>query len=540
MKQRRDDMASTDQAEIQALRDKLRSGHLDPHDFLLLDRLLSTLLNLLSLLQRKNASIKRLKRLLFGPGSDPISPASVQASHPADEPPQPASQAEPLDSSPPDSRPKPRGHGRRSADHYRAARVVDCRDPQLQSGDRCPDSACSGHLYDTDSPALLIRLTGQPLVGATRYEQQVLRCSACQQRYTAPLPQGVPAEKHSPTSDATIALAHYGSGMPFYRLARLQADFSVPLAESTLFERCERMADSLLPVFLYLRKLAASAEVLYSDDTRVRILSLMKENQQLRGDDRRGMHTTGIVAEVSGHQITLFVSSRRHAGENLDELLKARRPGLPAPIQMGDALVSNWSPAFERIISKCLAHARRQFEDIESAFPLESQRVIKALAEVYGREAQTREMSGVERLLYHQQHSAEVMAELRGWIDKEFAQRRVEPNSGLGKALQYLVNHWEGLTAFLRVAGAPLDNNRVERALKLAVLHRKNALFYKTEHGAAVGDIIMSLIETCRSNGVSAWEYLVTVAKLANEVRKRPADFLPWNYPREEVEARAA
>jgi len=359
-------------------------------------------------------------------------------------------------------------------------------------------------------------------------------------RYTAPLPEGVPPEKYSPSSDATIALAHYGSGMPFYRLARLQRDFGVPLSESVQFERCERVADCLLPLFLYLRKLAAQGEVLYSDDTRVRILTLMKENEQKSESERRGMHTTGIVSEVSGRPITLYASSRRHAGENLDELLKARSPGLSLPIQMGDAAASNWSGAFETIISKCLSHARRQFKDIEVSFPLECRRVISALGEVYGFDAQTREMSPQQRLVFHHQHSAGVMKEMREWIDKEFEERRVEPNSSLGKAFQYLINHWEGLTAFLRVEGAPLDNNRVERALKLAVLHRKNALFYKTEHGAAVGDIIMSIVETCRRNGINAWDYLVTVVKNEGEVRRRPADYLPWSYPREDIHQRAA
>ena len=62
-----------------------------------------------------------------------------------------------------------------------------------------------------------------------------------------------------------------------------------------------------------------------------------------------------------------------------------------------------------------------------------------------------------------------------------------------------MLNHWARLTLFLRVAGAPLDNNVCERALKMAILHRKNSLFYKTLNGAQVGDLFMSLIHTCRA-----------------------------------------
>jgi hypothetical protein len=96
------------------------------------------------------------------------------------------------------------------------------------------------------------------------------------------------------------------------------------------------------------------------------------------------------------------------------------------------------------------------------------------------------------------------------------------------------------LTRFLTVAQAPLDNNVAERALKRAVLLRKNSLFYQNEHGAAIGEILLSLIETCRLNGISAWNYLVTIVRNQSEVHRRPEQFLPWTYERDEAEPRAA
>ena len=423
---------------------------------------------------------------------------------------------------------------------YSAATVVQCANPQLVPGDNCPDARCSGHLYDTRSPSILIRLEGQPLIGATRFEQQVLRCSACQQRYTAPLPEGVRPEKYSATSDVAIALAKFAAGVPFHRLARVQAAFGVPLPASVQFERCERVADAALPVFLHLRQLAAQGRVLYSDDTRVKILSCLKENERLSDGERRGLQRTGIVSCSEGRQIALYCSGRRHAGENLDLLLHQRAAGLSPPIQMADALSCNRSREFETIVAKCLAHARRQFVEIEAAFPAECGRVLTDLAEVYRIEAETREMSSEERLRHHQQHSRPVMEDLHSWIDEQFRERRVEPNSSLGRALSYMEKHWDGLTKFLSVASAPLDNNICERALKLVVLHRKNALFFKTEHGAAVGDIILSLIETCNLNKVSGRDYLVQVVRHAREVRRDPSRWLPWDYMPEEAKRRAA
>ena len=107
----------------------------------------------------------------------------------------------------------------------------------------------------------------------------------------------------------------------------------------------------------------------------------------------------------------------------------------------------------------------------------------------------------------------------------------MEPNSRLGSALNYLLNHWKKLTRFLTVAGAPLDNNVCERALKRVVLHRKNALFYKTLHGAEVGDLFMSLIHTCALNGVNAMDYLVALLRNHEAVEAQPGRWMPWNFP---------
>ena len=122
------------------------------------------------------------------------------------------------------------------------------------------------------------------------------------------------------------------------------------------------------------------------------------------------------------------------------------------------------------------------------------------------------------------------MESLREWIDQQFDERLVEPNSSLGKALTYMVKHWDGLTKFLTVEGAPLDNNVCERALKLAVLNRKNSLFYKTQRGASTGDCLMSVIQTCALNHIKVWEYLLAVVRNERLVGRDPTQWLPWNY----------
>jgi transposase len=224
------------------------------------------------------------------------------------------------------------------------------------------------------------------------------------------------------------------------------------------------------------------------------------------------------------------VSGRQHAGENLGELLEWRPAEQDPPWQVGDALAANGSHSSPVITVKCLAHARRQFTDIEERFPEECGPVREAFATVYHYDSQTTGMTAEQRRAHPQLHSAPVLDRLYHWIQTQFEQRRVEPNSALGKALAYLQRHWEGLTPFLRLGNAPLDTNAVERALKRIVLHRKNALFFRTEQGAAVGDLLMSVIETCRANGIRAADYRVQVMKNARAARDNPAQWLPWTY----------
>jgi transposase len=158
--------------------------------------------------------------------------------------------------------------------------------------------------------------------------------------------------------------------------------------------------------------------------------------------------------------------------------------------------------------------------------------VLEALGGVYHNDelARERELSPEERLRFHQEHSAPVMKELREWMKAQLAEHKTEPNSGLGKAISYFLNHWAKLTLFLSQPGAPIDNNIVERALKKAILNRRNALFYKTLNGARTGDLFMSLIHTCELNGANAFDYLTELQRHSAELSAHPSEWMPWSY----------
>ena len=182
------------------------------------------------------------------------------------------------------------------------------------------------------------------------------------------------------------------------------------------------------------------------------------------------------------------------------------------------------------VIGNCLAHGRRRFVEVANNFPEECLFVLETLKEVYRYDDLTGGMTDGERLAYHQENSGPKMAELYTWLNEQIDQRKVEPNSTLGNAICYMLNHWERLTLFLREPGAPLDNNICERALKKVILHRKNAYFYKTENGARVGDLYMGLIHTCELNKVNPFDYLTKLQKNKDRIAAEPEKWLPWNY----------
>ena len=429
---------------------------------------------------------------------------------------------------------KAKGHGRTAASAYSGARQVEVPHPSLQHGGPCPECP-KGKVYRQKEPRPLVRVVGQAPLAATIYNLEELRCNACGQVFTATAPAGVGADKYDETVAVMIAQLKYGSGMPFYRIAKLQGRLGVPLPMATQWEILEEAADWLRPVLEELIRQAAQGELFHNDDTSVRILKL----ERPADDERTGVFTSAVLAvvRVAGVELrmALFFSGREHAGENLTKVLKQRAAELGPAILMSDALSRNepkLSPGVELLLANCLTHGRRNFVDVVENFPAECRYVLETLGGVYANDAVTKErkMTPRERLEFHQQQSQPVMEKLQQWMKEQFAERKVEPNSGLGKAIAYMQNHWDKLTLFLREAGAPLDNNICERALKLVVLHRKNALFYRTINGASVGDLFMSLIHTCGLNGVNSFDYLVELLRNHGEVAASPQDWMPWNY----------
>jgi transposase len=495
-------------------------------DYRKLAAALDTLAHLTQLLAAKDTTIRDLRQLLF--------PASTEKTRNV----LPNAGSEAAAAGPPqqEQNKKKPGHGRNAAAAYQGARRVRTAHPTLQTGDPCP--ACEkGKLYTQREAKVLVRIVGQAPIAATVYEMERLRCNLCGEIFTAPAPAeagGEQPRKYDETAAAMMATLRYGGGMPLNRLKDLEASLGIPLPASTQWGIVEEVAQLIQPAHDELIRQAAQGEVLHNDDTSMKVLSLRREKLTADSGERMGVFTSGIVSTQPGRRIALFFTGRRHAGENLSEVLERRAAQLAPPIQMCDALSRNLKlPAeLEVIVGHCLAHGRRRFVAVAENFPEPCRHVLEKLGAVYANDALARQrgLSPEQRLRLHQQHSKSVMDELEMWLQAQLAEKRVEPNSGLGTAMTYLLKHWERLTLFLRQAGAPLDNNVCERALKKAILHRKNSLFYKTQNGARVGDLFMSLIHTAELCGANPFDYLTQLQKHAAELAAAPAQWMPWNY----------
>jgi transposase len=307
--------------EGEARIERIERNALSAEDRRLLVKLVTFYFWLLFALREAKLSLKRLRALVFGekpkkptPPSSGGTPSGGSASGSKGStgaaPGVSAASGSELSA----EKPRPPGHGRHGADVYRAVTRVECRHEELAEGERCP--ACGrGRLYRLP-PGVEMRLDGNALLSAVRYELEKLRCSACGQIFTASVPAAAGREKYSARARAVLALARYYLGLPWYRLEGFQALVGVPVPDATQWDQTELVGDCAHPIFKYLEKLAAQGEVIFQDDTPQRVLALIEENQQATAQahaqgeaeaaGRTGMQTTALIVQVGERRICLY------------------------------------------------------------------------------------------------------------------------------------------------------------------------------------------------------------------------------------------
>jgi len=458
MSRRKPKVIELDAGELRAIVERTKTSALDAQDHEKLKTTIETCLWMMAELEKKGATLDRLRKSLSINTKKTEKTSEVLKGTSGAKPPPDTNDGKSDER--PEKKKKPKGHGRNGADAYEGAKKIGSAHESLRSGDPCPKCE-KGKVYRQRRPHKLVRIRGQAPIEATVYEQESLRCNLCGEVFTAKAPEDIGEEKYDPTSASMIGLLKYGTGLPFYRLEKLGKYFKIPLPSSTQWDILRKAAIVLAMVYEELIRQVAQWDVFYNDDTSVKILQLLKENQQIAQEgskERTGIFTSAIVAVRDDHQSAVFFTGRQHAGENLEDVLRRRAAELEIPMQMCDGLSRNVPKELATILANCMSHGRRKFVEVVDSFPEECRFVLESLGQVYHHDAIARkeEMSAERRLLFHQEHSAEIMEKLECWMKEQLEQKKVEPNSSLGGALSYMLNRWDKLTLFLRKPGAPL------------------------------------------------------------------------------------
>lgn len=435
-----------------------------------------------------------------------------------------------------------RNHGRHGADQYTGCVLheVAFEDEHLKAG-YCPDCALSqteARVYTVD-PTVLVLLSGQPVVSGSRYALAKARCGVCQKYFTAPTPKAIMGcTKYSPQCISSLAIHHYYAGLPFYRLEMLQQAQGVPLPDATQADLMKSLyKDVIMYVTNELMLQAANGNTLFLDDTTGHILEHTSYNKRTGSPVHSNVHATALLSESDGHRIYLYSTNKLTAGKQLSELLN-NRSNDDTFGTMSDASASNFPELADEtllarwIIFLCLAHSRRRFVELLDDGDENMALVLEVIAQVYANDKQCKQQqfNDEQRLQYHQKHSQPIMEALRVWLNNLLLYHHVEPNSRSGEAIMYLLKRWYWLTQFLRVPGAPIDNNLCEQAIKILIRYRKNSLFYRTQQGANIGDAVMSVLHTAHYADVNVFDYLTILQTNANDVQQSAADWLPWTY----------
>ena len=406
-----------------------------------------------------------------------------------------------------------------------------------QSGDACP--ACLNGTLGKKDPITTKRVEAQQPYKATIHILMRLECSNCGHIVTASLPEEVKKDgdenqAYGYSARSMMAIHKHFSGVPFYHQQNLNTLFGCPITASTISDQCEHVANDVRLAYQQCKRAAANAAIFYIDDTQNRILAAqpkIKDKRNGKGKVKRtGIYTSGLIAVLpDGKHIYLYETSLGHSGEHLDDILRLRNPDLPPPIIVCDALSANKPTVMECIIALCNAHGRRQFYDLESYHP-EVSELLDAYGKIWVHDDESKELghTAAERLAYHKNRSLPIIEWIKQWCETYLKSQTVEEHGPLAKACNYFIKHYKELIQFCKTEGAAIDNNLMESGLKLPIRGRKQSHFYKTEHGASVASILVSLIATAYHNGVNAFHYLNALQRNESNIKPDSNDWLPW------------
>lgn len=313
-----------------------------------------------------------------------------------------------------------------------------------------------------------------------------------------PPAQVIPKAKVGPGLLAHVLWSKYGLHLPLYRQEVMFGMIGLSIPRSTLCPWIGRCVELLLPIYEAMKRDVLASEVVFSDDTPVRLLEPgLGKTRQAR--------VWSYVGDLQHRQIVYeFTETREQKWPR--EFLKGFRgvlqvdgyPGYNALLDLGGI-----------VAAYCWAHARRKLIEAQDADPERSRVAVGFIGRLYGIEREIAGQSPKRKKRVRRSRSRKVLRRLKEWLDREI--HNVLPKSPIGQAIQYVRGHWEGLLTYTKSGAVEIDTNRVERSIRGLKLGSKNWLFFGSPDGGKWGATLYSLIETCKVHGINPEAYLKDV-----------------------------
>lgn len=357
----------------------------------------------------------------------------------------------------------------------------------------------------TYEPARLVRV---------RHRRKKCACRNGCGIVTAPgPPKVVEGGRFSASLYADVVTKRSFDAIPFHRQADAFQRAGIPLSVSTLCDLFHTCADVLTPLYKDLIEEVRTAEVVHADETPQPVIDV--------GGTKRS-----YVWIFTTQSLAAYVHSGSRSGETPQSVLADTRGVLVVDAYSGYNSVTTPDT---RTRGGCLAHARRKFVDAEGQAHDEVHWLIERIAQVYAIEKRARE-SGIAGSEKHrtlrQRETKPIMDEIRAWLNEQ--KSRARPKSEFGKAVGYADKQWDALTVFLDDPAVSPDNNLAERLLRRIALARRSSMFVGHDTSGKRYAVNMSLVASCRLNGIDPTAYLTDVLpRIADYPAKRIADLLP-------------
>lgn len=436
-------------------------------------------------------------------------------------------------------------HGKSTSKNYPTSRKIELFPEGVLEKGSCPHCG-KGKLYKfirNGQPRTGVWMMGNAPIQPQEVIHNDLRCNNCETVFKATPTQELiddgfeKEDRFGYSCQATVVLMKYLFGTPWYRMAGIQETHNIPISESSMFDICERVSNIVFPVYNYLKKqIAPTAPLFFGDDTTNNIRSLQAVMQPNLHTGtltvRDGGHSSVIIAETSQGQVVLVKTHIIHFGEWLTEILNDRPKDLPKPLVMSDGSSSNNISIIPVIKLDCNQHARQKFKDIQDQFPKLIRPILNLYKAIFKNDhhTKTKEMTAPQRQEYHKVHSLSLMDQIHDQIVDIQTKKITTDNSKMGQAMNYFLAHETKLRGFIDVEGAPLSNNVSENMMITIAILRKNAGSFLNETGATIASVLFSILFTARAANIDIRDYLISLQRHQEEVKKTPQNFLPWNY----------